>query len=385
MLLVVVLVVARPWGPVNDSVVVAGPSATVPEPQLTFGDVSGVTLAVTPAAGLVDGQSVTVRVDGLDQIPGAQLAMCRGDLEEPVGLEQCDLGAVGPAVAATEAQRVTVSASLTLAGRATPFDCATEPAGCVLAVGALAPSVRGVAVPLDFLPGTAPVQGDESLTVSPLTGLSPGQSVAVAASGLDPGRSYRVVQCAPALDDPSLCLFDDEAGGGSVTADAGGLLSTDVAVSPVVWSAWDGVVDCTVRDCHLLLVDDYFSSLLRSPPLGFARGVVPELPLLALEPGGPYVDGQEVVVRGSGFTPGTRVAGRVGQCPGDLDTRKEERCAYTDIGSGDVVAADGTFVTKVVLRESLLFAGSCRAGAACVVGWVINHGPTVAAVPVSFR
>jgi hypothetical protein len=117
--------------------------------------------------------------------------------------------------------------------------------------------------------------------------------------------------------------------------------------------------------------------------LSFAAAAVVEQPRLTLDPVGPYVDGQEVEVRGSGFVPGTTVGGRLGQCPAGLDTRKEERCTY-GTGFGTVVSEEGTFVVSLTVRDAS-FTGSCREGPGCMVAWVINHGPTVAEVPLTFR
>jgi hypothetical protein len=382
---VVGLALVRPSGPDPDTVVAEPPPQEL-EPvseQITFGGAEGVTLTVSPSTGLVDGQSVEVRVEGLDRLPGAQLAMCRGDLQEPVGLEQCDASVFGFPKAAEADQMVVVSAALRLSGRGTPYDCAAEPAGCILAVGVTGPRVRGVAVPLEFVPGTAEQVGDEVMSIEPATGLVDGQSIQVSATGLAPNRLYWLSTCAVATDDGSICSSVDPASVSGI-ADSTGSLSAEVVVGSVVWSLQDGVVDCTVRGCRVQVLTDAFSPAAVSAPIAFAPGVVAPIPRLVLDPAGPYVDGQEVLVRGSGFVPGTTVGGHLAQCPAGLDTRKEERCTY-GAGFGDVVSGDGTFAVSVPVQESLLYTGSCREGSGCLVGWVISKGPTVAAVPITFR
>jgi len=384
-LVVAVVVVALAGRSTDEGATVTAEPTTVPQAtQIAFGGATGVTLTVTPPTGLVDGQSVEVRVDGLERLPGAQLAMCRGDLQEPVGLEDCDLGALGQVGAAAASQTVVVSATLTFAAGGERYDCAAEPAGCVIAVGTTGPRVHGVAVPVEFAPGSASPVGQAALTVPLTADLSAGDLVPVSASGLLPNRSYRLIQCAPTVDDPAVCVGDAEVGPRDVVADPQGTIGTVHAVSPVVWSTWDGAVDCTLTECRLQLLDASWAAVATSAPLRFAGGVVAELPRLVLEPAGPYVHGQEVGVQGSGFPPGTTVGGRLGQCPAGLDTRKEERCTH-GTGFGTVVSGDGTFVVSLTVRDALPFTGSCRVAPGCVIAWVIDHGPTVADVPLTFR
>ena len=111
----------------------------------------------------------------------------------------------------------------------------------------------------------------------------------------------------------------------------------------------------------------------------FAGGTVAPTPRIELDPPGPYVDGQEITVWGTGFPPGRDVSGEIAQCPAGLDTRFEERCTY-DLDPV-VVGDDGTFTTSRSVSAALLFTGSC-ADTGCVIGWVIPKGATVAPVPI---
>lgn len=364
--------------------VVAGPTTVPPAGQIAFGGATGVTITVMPADGLVEGQEVEVRVEGLERLPGAQLAMCRGDIGEAVGLADCDLGALGGQQAVNADQVVRVSASLVLAGREAPYDCATEPAGCVVAVGTIAPTVKGVAVPVTFLPGTAPAPGSGELSIGTTSGLEDRQIVTVSGRYLRPERHYAILQCASTQEDPSVCAGDAEGTAWDVVTSSSGTFSTIFAVDSSVWSSWDGVVDCRVQQCRIQLFDEAGVPVTTSSRLSFLDGAAVDEPRLTLDPTGPYTDGQVVQVRGTGFKPGSHVGGRIGQCPAGLDTRREERCGYTDVGE-NLVAEDGTFTSTIVLRESLMLTGSCREGPGCLVGWVINHGPTVAEVPLTFR
>lgn len=112
--------------------------------------------------------------------------------------------------------------------------------------------------------------------------------------------------------------------------------------------------------------------------IGFADDVAAPTPVLALDPPGPYADGQEVTIRGTGFPAGRDLAGDIGLCPADRDTRSEERCTY-DLDPV-TVGPDGTFTTSRSVHASH-GAGAC-ADTGCVIGWVIPKGATVARVPI---
>jgi hypothetical protein len=254
----------------------------------------------------------------------------------------------------------------------------------VVAVGTIAPTVKGVAVPVTFLPGTAPAPGSGELSVGTTTGLEDGQIVTVSGRYLKAERRYSILQCAVASTDPTVCASDAESTAWEVVASSSGTFSTIFGVDSSVWSGWDGVVDCRIRECRLQLFDEVGAEVTTSTRLSFGAGAAVDEPRLVLDPVGPYSDGQEVEVRGSGFRPGTTVGGKLGQCPAGLDTRREERCGY-GAGFGDVVSDEGTFVVRMTVRDALIFTGSCREGPGCMVAWVINHGPTVAEVPLTFR
>jgi hypothetical protein len=355
--------------------VTSGPSPTEPVPvnpaglQRTIGNVAGVTVEVSPSTGLVNGQTISVKIDGLGELAGAQLGMCRGDVQNLLDFSACDqsaLGALGPdgTLQATPDQELVVSSYLRLdsaEGKVT-YDCAAEPAGCVLAV-ATAPPVRGVVVPVSFASSAG--RSEPAVRVSPGSDLTDGALVTVTASGLRPNRTYGISQCVAG----ELCNQP-----ASATTDSSGTLTSVLPAQTSILSVSSGVVDCTAVSCvvtvHLNGVDP-----IESAPLSFAPGVHPTAPSLKITPAGPYRDRQIVTVEGVGFPAGENVGSHLGRCPAELDTRTEERCTY-DLGE-DVVAPDGTFRTTYDLR-------ACYGGAGCVLGWVITNGPTVASVPLEF-
>jgi hypothetical protein len=357
-----------------------GPPPSDPAPtQRTIGDVTGVTVEVTPSTWLVDGQTVRVSIDGLHRLPAAQLGMCRGDVTDLLDQSSCSqtaLQSVGASTLTAAAdQELVVSSVLRLGDeRDLVYDCATEPAGCVLAVGT-APPLRGVLVPLEFVAGsrasTAP-----TASIAPVSGLTAGATVVITASDLPVNRTFDVLQCASGADRGNDC---QTVGIRSITADASGSLTGEVAVDDVLFTL-GGLVDCTQSEC-VILIADFDGTAIAAGPLQFDPGVEPALPSLTIEPAGPYRDGQVVTVNGVGFPPGEDLGSHLGRCPAWLDTRVEERCAYS-LG-GPTVAADGTFSASITLNSGLLV-GSCRDEPGCVLGWVIPNGPTVAAVPLPF-
>jgi hypothetical protein len=144
--------------------VMAGPtsSSTVPSPpedRRSLGGVDDVSVVVEPRAGLLDGDLVEVRVEGLANLPGAAILQCAGDVSESNAAQVCDAlavelpsGSLAAPVLAEEVTVVTVSKTIRVyGGTEKPFyDCAWEPAGCVLAVGPYALPPRAVLVPLEF-------------------------------------------------------------------------------------------------------------------------------------------------------------------------------------------------------------------------------------------
>lgn len=358
-----------------------------PTENRTFGNVSGVSLTVTPSAELRDGDLVQVRVEGLSAIPGAVLVMCAGDVDANNATAACDFSAIpqpgvdGPAqVAAADVQTVSVSRILHLThGSPEPdtvraYDCATEPAGCVVAVGPMAFPVRGVAAPVTFADVPRP---EPRMSVDRASGLTDGEEIDVRASGLRPNASLSVSLCAA---DPDLgCDQYSQAWG---STDARGELDVRVQAWALLYS-WADVVDCTRQSCRVV-IQDRSSEPAAQVPIAFAPGTPVTTPRLAIDPAGPYADRQDVVVRGAGFRPGIDVGGEIAQCPNGKDTRTEERCGRWSIASL-IVGDDGSFALPYRLFAATPLGVSCVTEPGCHLGWVINHGPTVAAVPLTFR
>jgi hypothetical protein len=365
----------------------SGATSTSIDPSARFlGGLTGVHVGVSPRVDLLDGQTVDVRVDGLDHVPGAHTVMCAGDVTEETAMTSCDLtsgpdgsGGLAQLTASEQAVRVQRVIHIT---RGSPdpnqvrtYDCAVEPAGCVLAVGPLTIPVRAALVAVTFqdVPLATP-----TASISPSTGLRDGQEAIFTAEGLRPDTTYAVTQC-QAQGERGCDVLDF----GSATTDPAGRVTIPVSVWASIYR-YNGRVDCTAEPCAVTLTMEGLAVV--STPVAFAEGVVAPVPSLRIEPTGPYRDGQHVTVRGSGFRPGHSLLGEIGQCPADKDTATEERCGY-DLWTSvaDVVPdADGRFTTTVRLVEQLAFTGTCRGEPGCVLGWVIPHGTTLAKVRLTF-
>jgi hypothetical protein len=365
------------------------PSTTAVARSTTFGEVDGLVLTASPTNGLHDGDLLFVRIEGLDQLTNPLLLMCAGDVTPATALDDCDLRSLervdtGPAAGPHERMTVSVRRELRLARGAAdpndlsgqpPYDCATEPAGCVLAIGEQANPRRAAILPLRFAPTDAQPTATPRVRVDPVAGLQDRQPVVVTATGLRPNTTYSIRQCDLLSDERC-----DELTWPTARTDAGGDLRTEIRALTVLYG-WKGRFDCTTAACQIAVVDDA-GRTAGSVPVSFASDAVAPIPVLSISPTGPYRDQQEVTVTGTGFPPGADLGGQIGQCPDGLDTAVEQRCGYSSIGSA-IVADDGTLELRVRLTSSLLFTGPCHKNG-CHLGWVLNHGPTVAKVPLEF-
>lgn len=346
-----------------------------------LGGVEGVSVDVTPRTGLRDGDLVTVRVEGPGNLPDAVVLMCAGDVTADDASRSCTTSAVEQAgvegqVAASAEQTVSVSRTIQITrdsadlNQTEPYDCATEPAGCVLAVGPFALPPRAVLVPLTFVDDGPPVA--PSITASPSTDLAEGEAVTVRAEGLRPNGTFAIEVCGPG----QFCdLIYPPAGASS---DADGALVATVTARSAVYSH-EGRTDCTTSPCAIRIRDESFQDQGAAAPISFAPDVDAPVPELVIDPAGPYVPGQEVTVRGTGFPAGEVV--RLAQCPAGLNTAVEERCVYPAALYAVVVETDGTFTATTDLSLGTAL-GPCGPDRPCHLGWVITRGPTVATAPL---
>ena len=359
----------------------SAPAPADPPPDVVLGALAGVDVEVSPATGLRDGQLVTVRVDGHERIADPIIALCAGDVTTETAAEACDLTPLEPGGASEGAeglaaeQQVAVRRVIWISremdeenDQGGDYDCAAEPSGCVLVVGTNGLPASGVGVGVSFAAGELPAA---SATASPRTGLEDGQVVEIAGSGLRPNTTYAITQCGTTSD--AGC---DDLTWPSAKSDAVGELVATYPAKAAIYG-WKGRTDCTVEDC-VIQIRTTGGEPAADVPIRFAAAVVAPVPRISLSPAGPYRDGQEITVSGTGFPPGHDVSSDLGQCPAGKDTAVEERCMYGSLLHGAAVVDErGRF--SATFRLGSMFCGGTDG---CVLGWVLNHGPTIAAVPV---
>jgi hypothetical protein len=358
--------------------------ASTTRPTTSVGNAEGVSLRATPTTDLHDGQLVTVEIDGLARLSTPIIVLCAADLTAETAARDCDLTPLemgGTSAGQTKpsgSQQVVVRRVLRLPREATaeddqggPFDCATEPVGCALVVGSSTAPVKGVGVAVSFSGDDLPVP---EVSLDPATSLVDRQEVQVRATGLRPHSTFTVSQCTRA--EAEAC---DEIELRSAKADGDGVLATNATAHAAIYG-WKGRFDCTVVAC-VIQVRTEGGETQAEAPLAFAPGTVAPDPRLAISPAGPYDDRQTVTITGTGFPPGFDASSAIGLCPADGDSAVLNHCGYGSLRNGPVIVdEDGRFTTTIEL-----FAQRCRTTAGCVLGWVLNHGPTIAQVPVSFR
>jgi hypothetical protein len=195
---------------------------------------AGETVTVTPDAGLVDGQSVTVR--GAGYSPNA-----------PVGIIQCRAPALGFDDCSGETARsfsadgsggfqrgYTVTRILEF-GNGVEHDCAV-PDSCFL-VSVYIHGFQGrAAAPLHFA-------ADYAVSAWPDTNLTDGQEIQVKGYGYGAHSSVGVIQCPTGADAIDEC---DGRTADSFSADADGSFTRRMAVQRVVVDAHGVETDCAV-------------------------------------------------------------------------------------------------------------------------------------------
>ena len=229
-----------------------------------------VSAAVTPASGLLDGQSVVVSGTGFD--PGVQVGMaeCQSGSVDTTG---CDLA--GTTFTTTDGSgsfstSFHVTRVIDVAGSLT--DCATAGA-CVLGLEETSDPAVTATVALSFadVPIALP-----TVTVSPSTDLVDQQAVQVAGLGFTPGATVALLECPAGSSAVGACDFSTIL---IVTADPTGAIATPYKAVRVV--TVDGSsLDCAApAACSLSAgnVDDFAQRTL--VPIAFAG--------LSTAPGGP--------------------------------------------------------------------------------------------------
>ena len=291
-------------------------------------------VAVEPNVDLSDGDTVTATSDGF--VPGEQVGIVQcareagGEVrEQRAGIDGCNIGTVqyadadpdGVATGTFKVRRI-----LTTPATGT-VDCALEAERCIVAMGAIGDYDRSGGFAITFTGGGEPID-IPTITASPAEGLADGDLVHVEGEGFAPNAPVLLNVCAI---DPAGCwgtgefieldseaveaagLGDEYGGGGGggyaftgLLADPEGRVSADVPVWRFLAGPTPGsYIDCAVSTCRLRVSAE--TGYSPAPPiLAFAPGGPgPQPPGVAVSPTQDLEPGDEIVVRGAGFDPGS--------------------------------------------------------------------------------
>jgi hypothetical protein len=270
-------------------------------------------------------------------------------------------------------------------------DCASAPQLCsILASGPDGNDRASQAI--DFDP-SAPVPVPDA-SVSPQFGLPDRGLVDVHSSGFAPGERVTVSQCPADAPLAGSCTqsFGPQ---NSLIADGNGEIDASLRVHRVlttldgvfvissVTSCADSVGACVIR---VQSVDDLL--VHTDLPLGFDPTAVAPPPALTTTPAGPFTDGEQIEVHGSGYTPGA-VLGmaqcEVGKEPGGGTCDSGDEGLFKEF----VADADGGFTRTVTLHTQVQGTNGpidCSASDACVL-FAANrndYGAERASTPITF-
>jgi hypothetical protein len=257
--------------------------------------------ALTPAAGLLDGQSVVVSGAGFD--PDVQVGMAEC-LTGTVGTAECDPAGVHFTTtdgSGSFSTPVRVTRVINVAGSLT--DCAT-PGACVLGLQETPdPAVTAtVAISFADVPIPAP-----SVKVSPSIDLADQQEVQVAGLGFTPGATVALLECPFGSTVVSACDLSTIL---ITTADPTGAIAAAYRVVRVI-TANGASLDCAAPSgCQLSAgnVDDFDQRTL--VPIAFANLPVPSpgAPAPVGPPASPIGAAPVATLAMTGTTPGPLVA-----------------------------------------------------------------------------
>jgi len=279
--------------------------------------VTAATVSASPAADLLDGQTITVSGAGFDQNVQVGTAECLDGATEP---GQCDL--TGVSFTTTDN-----SGSFSIGFNVTRFinvggviiDCGI-PNSCVLGTEETANPALSTTVGISFqrVPVVPPV-----VHVDPSTNLVDHQSVHIEGSGFTPRSSIAVIECisgSTAISDCDLATIL------IVNADSNGTFDGEYQVARMITvngSSVDcgGPAGCVVGAGG---VDIYVQRGL--VPIFFSSAPISK-PTVLVAPSTSLLDGQTVTVTGSGFSPTANVL--VSECRSPV-TGPSDCAAQTD-------------------------------------------------------
>jgi hypothetical protein len=215
----------------------------------------------------------------------------------------------------------------------------------------------------------------------------------VHSSGFAPGERVVISQCD--ADAPTAGISCTSGVVNVLTADANGVVDTSLRVHRTLTysggiiiitdtaNCAEEVGECVIRAQSLddpLVVEDV--------PLGFDPTAVAPPPVLSTAPAGPYTDGEQVVVHGSGFTPDATLG--LAQCEAGVEPNGHT-CDSQPGGLFAEFRADsnGEFTRTITMHTQVHSTDStidCAAAGSCVL-FAANRqdfGAERAALPITF-
>ncbi len=303
-------------------------------------------ITVTPDTGLVSRQVVTV--DGTGFAPNSAVSLSECPVDYDVANGPCSFTGgtwlTADGSGAFSATFTVTRGVLSSYFPATLTDCADAPGTCVISANSFDNGDHAAAaIAFDSaVPVPTPV-----VTVTPSLDLPDRALVAVDVSGLTPGEQVFVNQCIASelvcgqAGYPGLTLFADGSGGVHTTMrlrrELGGIFQSGITNCATAVGA------CVVR------VASVVEPLSRTDvPLGFDPTAVAPGPTLAVSPPGPWRDGQQVTLTGSGFAQFAELG--VAECTatGNFNGSTCAKSLFDPLWADD----EGNFTTTVTITRT---------------------------------
>jgi|GEM_PF-6958176 Neocarzinostatin family./Calx-beta domain. len=286
---------------------------------------AGAIVSASPTTGLGWRTPVHLEVDGFGPAASLRVTQCFADDQADADCEE-----IGTGIASSSGRgSLDVVAIRYVVGEEDGGDCWDPNTDCRLVVSD-GQSAASVVVTFDR---TTPAPPAPALTVTPNTGLPATATVAVHAAGLLSNGRVTVEQCTPA-GVPSRCT-----GRTAVRADALGRLDLPLTVARFLGGF---PFDCATspRPCvvtmasegHVTNVAVHFDPATAIPPR----------PVVTVSPSTGIADGQELVVRASGFSPHRLVA----SAPCSANVAGTSQCDTSSPGLG-VTDSDGNLELRL--------------------------------------
>ncbi len=290
------------------------PAVLVPAGPQDGGNSQQLPVSVEPDSDLVEGQTVTVRGTGFTpgvSVVGTQCWFTPQDRN----VEFCNTGDITLGSTTPDGTlELTMQVSQIISVGAGVFDCteSTAEGGCTIAVANLANYDESGGAAIFFTPGDG--VAPPSFTITRNEDLADGQEIVVQGEGFQPGETVRLVQCVIG----GSWSYDACFGINDVfqtVADADGRISTTLTTQRLLLTR-DGYTDCATEGFGCRLVAGA-SQRAGTPVLNYSgTEPTPEGPSFSAAPAAGLVEGQTILVSGSGLQ---RQEVMVIQCAGGED------------------------------------------------------------------